>query len=33
MKDKLVDENCMPLEALKELEIVEKNIMKQKEKN
>ena len=33
MKDKLVDENCPTSEALKELEIVEKNIMKQKEKN
>lgn len=33
MKDKLVDENCLTSEALKELEIIEKNITKQKEKN
>ena len=33
MKDKLIDENCPSAEALKELEAVEKNIMKQKEKN
>ena len=33
MKDKLIDENCPSPEALKELEAVQKNIMKQKEKN
>jgi hypothetical protein len=33
MKDKLIDENCPANEALKELDTVEKNISKQKEKN
>ena len=33
MKDKLIDENCPSSEAIKELEAVEKNILKQKEKN
>ena len=33
MKDKLIDENCSAGEALKELEAVEKNINKQKQKN
>ena len=33
MKDKLIDENCPSAEAIKELESVEKNIQKQKEKN
>ena len=33
MRDKLIDENCPSGEALKELEAVEKNISKQKEKN
>lgn len=33
MKDKLIDQNCPSSEALKELEVVEKTIQKQKEKN
>jgi hypothetical protein len=33
MRDKLIDENCPALDALKELDSVEKNILKQKEKN
>lgn len=33
MKDKLIDENCPSSQAIKELEAVEKNIMKQKQKN
>ena len=33
MKEKLIDENCPSQEALKELEVVEKTIQKQKEKN
>lgn len=33
MRDKLIDENCPPSEALRELDAVEKNILKQKEKN
>lgn len=33
MRDKLIDENCPPNEALRELDNIEKNIMKQKEKN
>ncbi len=33
MKDKLIDENCPSQQALKELDTVEKNILKIKEKN
>lgn len=33
MKDKFVDETCPPNEALKELESIEKNISKLKERN
>lgn len=30
MKDRLIDENCPSADALKEIDSVEKNIMKQK---
>lgn len=33
MRDKLIDENCPANDALKQLDNVEKNILKQKEKN